>query len=154
LYRLAQPDVEHNFKNQQPRNAALLPSARQEPVPSLTATGLGINRRAQPGAEPELRFKKPALVCGFGMRLWYAANYCTSKFIGAELCFCMVHCAFHCSWTFLVHFPNFWTVQNLKDSEKKLNFSIFSAATVCGKGPTSLRQGLPLHVTAAQCNNF
>jgi hypothetical protein len=37
----------------------------------------------------------------------------------SERCFCVLHCASNCSWTFLVHYPMYWTLQNLKDSENK-----------------------------------
>jgi hypothetical protein len=28
------------------------------------------------------------------------------QYLGAEQCFCAVHCAFNCSWMFLVHYPH------------------------------------------------
>jgi hypothetical protein len=34
------------------------------------------------------------------------ANHCTSQYLCAEGCLCMAHCAFNCSWTFLVHYPH------------------------------------------------
>jgi hypothetical protein len=33
-------------------------------------------------------------------------NCCTSKYLCAEPCYSVVHCAINCSYTFLVHYPH------------------------------------------------